>query len=271
MKKPPLHLYRMSLNMKSVHIQCLNEHKDVVKGANASGFIIREKEVLYLYTCWHVVTGYDMHDIKIGTTLPNRKYFELNLQNCANPQEGIQVIGGNQSAVIPLYSDQGLPLWVQNKQDIPNPDLNNINLKVPFWHDAIKLPLPESISVSNMQIIDNDDLLLHNSPLLGEKIYIVGYPYGYSAFGMEQPTPIVLTRFLAADRIKGRQTELLLDGAGAPGMSGGPTFVERDNRLYLFGLYTGIIYPDYLIEKKEKSTALGSCCNLVLWWSVENE
>jgi len=257
--------------MKSVHIQCLNEHKNVINGANASGFIVREKEKLFLYTCWHVITGYNMHDVKVGRKLPNRKYLEVTLQGCDKRQEGVQVIGGNQSLILPLYSEEDLPLWIQNKQDVPNTDLNNINLKVPFWHDVIKLALPDDIAVSDMQIIKEDEILHHNSPMLGEKIYIVGFPYGYSTLGMEQPTPIVLTRFLAADRIKDRQSELLIDGSGAPGMSGGPAFVERDNSMHLIGAYTGVIYPDYEIEKNEKSTALGACSNMVLWWSVENE
>jgi hypothetical protein len=157
---------------------------------------------------------------------------------------------------------------VQNKQDAPHPDLNSINLKVPFWHDAVKLPLSKDISVSDMQIIKESEVW-KNFTMIGEKIYIVGYPYGYSALGMEQPTPIVLTRFLAADRIKDRQSEILLDGPGAPGMSGGPAFIERGNALHLLGIYTGLIYPDHVVEKNEKSTALGTCSNMTLWWIIE--
>ena len=107
--------------------------------------------------------------------------------------------------------------------------------------------------------------------MVGEKLYIVGYPYGYSALGTEQPTAIILTRFIAAERIKDRQTEILLDGPGAPGMSGGPVFIEHDAVLYLLGIYTGLIYPDHVIEKNEKTTALGTMSNMVLWWTVENE
>lgn len=271
MNKPPLHFYRMSLNMKSTHIQCLDENKKAIKGANASGFIVKEKGELFLYTCWHVVTGYNLHDIKIGNKLPDRKYIEVTLQNCEKCQPGVQVIGGNQSSTLTLYDENGFPLWIQNSQDVPNPDLNAIHLKVPFWHDVVKLALPKNIVVSEMQVIKEDEILFNNSPMIGDKLYIVGYPYGYSALGMEQPTPIVLTRFLAADRIKDRQSELLLDGPGAPGMSGGPVFMERNNSLHLIGIYTGLIYPDYMVEKNEKSTALGTCSNMVLWWAVENE
>jgi hypothetical protein len=57
-----------------------------------------------------------------------------------------------------------------------------------------------------------------------------------------------------------------LDSGGAPGMSGGPVFVERDNDIALLGLYTGIIYPDPAIEPNRKVTALGSCANLSSCW-----
>ena len=269
MNKPPLHFYRMSLNMKAVHVQCLDKHKEPIKNGNASGFLLQEKGELFLYTCWHVVTGYNMHDVEVKEP-PDRRFIEVYLQDCKTPQPGIQCIGGNQSSIIPLYDENDSPVWVQNQQDIPHPDLNSIKLKIPFWHDTVKLLLPKDISISDMQIIKEEEVW-RNSPMIGEKIYIVGYPYGYSALGMEQPTPIVLTRFLAAERIKDRKTEILLDGPGAPGMSGGPAFIERDNVLYLFGMYTGLIYPDHVIEKNEKSTALGTCSNMVIWWEIKNE
>jgi len=49
-------------------------------------------------------------------------------------------------------------------------------------------------------------------------------------------------------------------------MSGGPVFVERDNDIALLGVYTGVIYPDPVIKRNAKVTALGSCANLSLCW-----
>jgi hypothetical protein len=42
---------------------------------------------------------------------------------------------------------------------------------------------------------------------------------------------------------------VLIDGIGAPGMSGGPVFIERNQKLILYGIYTGLIYPDYDINQ----------------------
>lgn len=62
-----------------------------------------------------------------------------------------------------------------------------------------------------------------------------------------------------------------MDGAGAPAMSGGPVFVERESGIYLLGMYTGLIYPDHVIDANEKMTALGTCSNmtLALWGHLQ--
>jgi hypothetical protein len=41
--------------------------------------------------------------------------------------------------------------------------------------------------------------------MLADKLLIVGYPYGYGAHGRNQPTPVVLTRFVVATRVSDGQ------------------------------------------------------------------
>lgn len=254
---------RTSLSFRAVHIQCLDCDNADIRNANASGFIVNENNQLFLYTCWHVVAGYDMHNIKVGRHLPNRESLRVTLQNYETLQPGVSSLGGNQSITIPLYSgeEQNLfPVWIQEKKDKPHADLNSINVKVPSLHD---------VAVSDMQTLSNDDIYT-SLPVTGDKLLIVGFPYGYSVLGMQQPTPIVLTRFLADWRyVEGRDMHLLMDGPGAPGMSGGPVFVERDDALYLTGIYTGLIYPDHIIGQNDKTTALGIYCNMIAWSAVE--
>jgi hypothetical protein len=214
-----------------------------------------------------------MNDIKIGRSLPNIASLRVTLQNYEVRQPGIEVIGGNQSITLPLYNGEENnrhSVWIQERKDQPHIDLNSINIKVPSWHDVVKIPLPKDVAVSDMQTLSGDDIYM-NTPMIGDKLYIVGFPYGYSALGLQQPTPIVLTRFLAANSMEGRVMDMLMDGPCAPGMSGGPVFVEHSNALYLTGMYTGLIYPDYLNEKYEKTTALGTYCNMIMWWKDENK
>lgn len=270
MPKPPLHIFRLHLPYKSVHVQCLDNDGKEISNATASGFIVNEKGKLFLYTCWHVVTGYDMHEVKIRRSHPNRHKLRVTLQQHETRQPGVNVTGGSQSFDIELYDeeDQQLrPKWNQESQDRPNLDLNIINIKVPKWFDVVKLTIPDGINIPPMQIFSEDEIY-RNSAQIGDKIYIVGYPYGYSALGLGQPTSVVITRHVAATSIQERDNQMLLDGPGAPGMSGGPILIEKDNAIYLTGIYTGLIYPDYIIEKNEKTTALGTYCNLIVWWSA---
>ena len=163
-------------------------------------------------------------------------------------------------------AESKVALWYQDKRHVPNPDLNAVNIFVPFWHDAIKVLLPESTRTSDSQVIEEENAFPGNTLLtVGDRIYVVGFPYGYSPVGEEQPTPVVLTRFVAATRIGDRHQEILLDGFGAPCMSGGPVFVERGENITLLGLYTGLIYPDHRIPSNEKVTALGTCSDMCLY------
>lgn len=264
----PLHLQRYNLPFKAVHLQCLDHDKKPIQKCVASGLLRRESDQLFLYTCWHFVTGFDKNDIKVSHELPNRGFIRVTLQGAQLDQPGIEVIGENQSLTIPLYDTSTKPLqplWSQDDMDIPHPDLSAINIRVPFWHDAVKLRLPSDLQISDVQLVPETPYFA-DIPQAGEPVFLVGYPYGYSAVGAKQPTPVVLTRHVAAMRVEDRQQELLLDGPGAPGMSGGPVFIERNSQLLVLGLYTGLIYPDHIVEQNEKTTALGTCSNMVMCW-----
>ncbi len=261
------------LPLCGIRVECLDEHQQPIRGAVASGFLRRENDTLYLYTAWHVVTGFNPHYVEIGFQLPRRRYIRIALQDAQDPQPGVQTIGGSQSVVVALYEDPAAssgplrPRWLQNDQHIPHDLLNSVGLFVPFWHDVVKIALPEILRVSDMQVVAEDQLMTGKGPLIsvGEKCLIVGYPYGFSAaIGVDQPTPVVFTRFIASSHIAGkRKFEFFLDGYGAPGMSGGPVFLERDGQLHLFGVYTGDIFPDHEIGR-EKTTALGTVANITL-------
>ena len=260
--KKHLHAYKFHLDMTGVQIQVLDKLGKIIK--IASGFITREGNRYALNTCWHVVTGYDPSDIKIGQQEPQPVALRINLQD-AKAKPGMTIVGGKQSLTLPLYDREEMPripLWLQDAQHIIHADLNNVNLRVPFWHDAVQLLLPEDIRLSDFQVVDENDRATH-MPMITDKVHIVGFPHGYSAAGSEQPTPIVLTRHIAATSVRGMATEILMDGPGTPGMSGGAVYTEFDNRLLLLGIYTGNVFPDYP-ESNIQCTTLGKFCSLAL-------
>jgi hypothetical protein len=260
---------RSELSFRSVQLRCLDEGRKPLKHASASGFVRIEDGVPFLYTCWHVVTGYDRNDLRVTNALPKRAFLEVFVQDDQQQTDSTQVAGGLPSFTIPLYDESARPkkpLWYQDRAHLPHPDLNSIGLCVPSWHDAVKIPLPTDAKVSQWQLVSNPVLASNSMLKPGDKIYVVGFPYGASTGGLGLPTPVVLTRFVTATAVSGRPQEFLLDSGGAPGMSGGPVFVERDNDIALLGVYTGVIYPDPVIEPNAKVTALGSCANLSLCW-----
>jgi len=84
-----LHFYRMQLAFRAVHIEILNAQKKVLK--NATGFIMKDEGRHFLYTCWHVVTGYDPNNIQVGLEEPKRLFLLINLQNSETRQPGVTV------------------------------------------------------------------------------------------------------------------------------------------------------------------------------------
>jgi hypothetical protein len=265
-------LSQWTLPLKAVHIQALDEHGEKIPGAFASGFISQEENTYFLYTCWHVVTGYDMHEVihGIGLQVPPKRFaLRVTLQD-AIPSGPTVGIGGRQEITVPLYQSKNYPLkplWYQDPRDVPQADLNTIGIKVPQLFDAIKIPLPKDLRIERIQIITDSQCWTHGAEV-GTQLFVVGFPYGYSSLGMSQPTPIVLTQHVAATGLSGRAMEILLDRPGAPGMSGGPVFVRNQNGLYLLGIYTGIIYPDHVLNspQRERVTALGICSNIGFCW-----
>ena len=169
---------------------------------------------MFLYTCWHVVTELNPNQLKVPLQLPERRSLGVTMTMISPETAALQTIGGAQSFTVPLYEDvhkMQKPLWYQDDQHVPNEDLNNVGLFVPFWHDVVKLKIPNDVHVHDYQLID-ETRLAHgiSENQLGEKCFVVGFPFGYSTLGNDQPTPVVLTRFVAGNRIESRRQQILL-------------------------------------------------------------
>ena len=252
---------------KAVRIEILDQHGQAVivtprNGERrgpvvASGFLLQDEADLYLYTCWHVVTGIELANPVLPGTHQRRSRLKISMQRSEK----------SDSFEVELYEKSGedvfLPRWEQDEQSVSNSSLAMANLVQPFWHDIVRIRLPPSLVTSSLQVLSRfdlwRDLIAPADPLL-----LVGYPYGFSARELT-PTPIVLKRHVAAIARDGARREILIDGTGAPGMSGGPVFYESDNRLYLFGMYVGVIFPDAAPDNEpERPGALGIVCPMNL-------
>jgi hypothetical protein len=181
----------------------------------------------------------------------------VTLQGVEREPAYVEKIGGSREVLVDLYRADGTPAWLQDRHYIPNADVQNFGFRFPFWHDAVKIALP-GIDLSSAQAID-EGAVSSRMLLPTERLFIVGYPHGYSA--LDNPTPIVLTAHIAALRFGQNRQELLLDRAGAPGMSGSPVFLEDEIGLRLIGIYTGVIRP-----AGSGGISLGTCADMRLCW-----
>lgn len=247
---------RFSLPLKAVFIECLGAN-DKVRSVG-SGFIYKHGTGFYVCTCWHVVTGYNPDDLKVKFP-PDRVAIIMHWQG-VKLKINKSTHTGHQSLRIELYDYSTVPptpVWLQNESTVQHPDLSAINIRVPALLDLVMIRLPDDIKVSRSQYIDESEKFSDVLLTVGKKVFLVGYPYGYSTLGRSQPMPVVLTRFIAANMVEKAPTSALLDGAGAGGMSGCPVFIENDDQILLAGIYTGSIYPDHIIQENNPVTALG--------------
>jgi len=267
------------LYLTAVLLEFLDKDKQLIPNTYASGFIRQEADNLYLYTCWHVVTGYNPDDIKTSNSLPNRRYLKVTTTLNENVG-GLNRLGGFFDFTLDLYDHQSLPLWLQDPKKKDCFELEAINLQVPEVYDVVKIKIPEhlheKISV-NQYITEHQSLTMHQdepSIYIGEKLIIVGFPFGFSASD-RSPTAVALTRFSATSNLPVFHVPILIDGIGAPGMSGAPVFIERQGNLKLCGIYCGSIHPDHRSSNGPciRVTDLGKMYNLSMvfteYWPLE--
>ncbi len=106
------------------------------------------------------------------------------------------------------------------------------------------LNCPIGFTPASTQTIDIDRFATGRHLLPGDRLYIVGFPHGYSAYGDAEPTPITLVRNLASAGNAEFFNESLLDAACAPAMSGAPVFADLEQEMKVVGIYVGSVYTD---------------------------
>src|SRR5579863_6014395 len=179
---------RHVMQFRAVRIEILDQHGQSVmvtprngerRGpAVASGFLLRDDTELYLYTCWHVVTGIELANPVLPGTNQRRSRLKVSMQ---------RTVGGSDSFEVELYEPSGeksgeavfLPRWEQDQQSVSNSSLAMANLVQPFWHDIVRIRVPPGIVNSTAPVLSRLDLWAE--PIApAEPLMLVGYPYGFS-------------------------------------------------------------------------------------------
>ncbi|MCA9233620.1 MAG: hypothetical protein KDA57_23470, partial [Planctomycetales bacterium] len=89
----PPGLQRMVLPLSAVLIQALDASGKPIRGATASGFLRREGESVFLYTCWHVVTELNPNQLKVPLQLPERRSLGVTMTMISPETAALQTIG----------------------------------------------------------------------------------------------------------------------------------------------------------------------------------
>lgn len=219
----------------------------------ATGFLMQARDFLSLYTCWHVVAGFDPLDPPARYP-PRRIILIVETMRREQRQPGVEVVGGSAEVCqIPLFDERGNPVWLQPAS------------REAAFDGAIGYPFMDAVRINMNKYSDEelkafppcDDIM--NDIEVGDDAFIVGFPYGYSPWP-NTPGAVFVRRTKAAF---GPFLPAVLDGPGAKGMSGSPLVTKRDGEWRLCGMYTGVAFPDRPL-KQESGFPLGKYLPLVV-------
>lgn len=275
----PVRTAKLMLPLKAVRIAFLDENLKPAPAFNssgaavgqavASGFMFRTAAGLFVATCWHAVSGVQSFDRpKVPPLGPRRAYADILCQGY-EPQSspGMDTLGGVRTfrlEILDLKSPvPSVPLWWQRDRLGDNEEMSQANLARPKYADLVLIKVPDQHRFASEQILSEQELW-NDMVLPTDAVSIAGYPYGFNPNPIS-PTPVLITRNVAAaiGQTGGSAHEFMLDGMAAPGMSGGPVFIERTGKLYLCGIYTGCRFPDKGMQP-ERVTALGTAHSTTL-------
>jgi hypothetical protein len=222
----------------------------------ATGFLVSEPAGTFLYTCWHVVTGMDPRNpdpmswvrYKDRAAEPRVSDLRVHYRNCEAVQGGVLTHAISKSMTLPLY-DQGSsifrPRWIQIAGETEHADLNRVGIRVPLHLDLVRLPFPLKDDFERDTITIPEAWITPDIPLPGEKISIVGYPFGFSLLGELTTEPLHLTRFVASRSSTPKDPfAVIVDGGAFPGMSGAPVFFVAGGRVVVIGVYARVVFTD---------------------------
>ena len=223
--------------------------------SHASGFLIKERDGLSLYTCWHVLVGFDPENqpIKYPPIRSKLRVFAIaSAPLIADDNQTLvgEKIGGQSFVDVSLYKGDGKPLWIQQKDDGAQ---TNVDLAIPHF-DCVRLDATKY--ESNFRFSFEADDALSGLLTVGDDCFIVGFPFGYSPI-KDTPHPTFLKRSVASI-VATSGNASLLDGPGASCMSGCPILFKHSGIWKIAGLYMGVAFPESLRFSSERLDTEGS-------------
>lgn len=261
---------RSQMTFKCVHLSFIDSQGRAVRDSMdrprvATGFLRREAGVLFLYTCWHVVTGIDfLHPKLPPVSEPRRTRLQVTFQLAASESPGVsRIAAGRHTFSVPLYEDESclpaIPRWEQSVACRDVPEIDAAGLRVPFRYDMVRLDLT-GLDLPFLTSVQMVDITLWTHAIdPGDRLFVAGFPFGFTGDG-EDIEAVLLSRMCAESSWKNTAHGTFLDSPCAPGMSGSPVLLEMGSHLFLAGLYTGARFPEGPTDRPDRLAALGTFC-----------
>lgn len=236
----------------------IERFKDGKEKGSATGFFFTHNQSIFLVTNKHVIYENDYYN---SNSVPKVNKFRLLLHT--NPND----LSQNESLDIDLF-EKGKKIWLEHK---------NINV------DVILIPLRLDRNKYLIVPLDKTFLELENLVIQFEKIFVMGYPYGW--FDRKINLPITRVGHLASPfRIPFHGMPIMLgDVETHKGMSGGPVYIElkdyttqeRGNRIkhlgatkiILAGIHSGQPKWNLIDKKTGKISGTVSHSLIFIWFS----
>jgi hypothetical protein len=127
------------LSERSIRLELLDEDGSVV--SFGTGIMMSEDNGVFLYTCWHTVTGYDFLNLKVIYP-PRIKSVALHTKVIRQENPAVVAVGGETRDLYSLYDENGDPIWEQEEGERPHLDLNEIGVRVPKHCDIVSVLPP---------------------------------------------------------------------------------------------------------------------------------
>lgn len=236
----------------------IERFKDDAESGSATGFFFAHNESIFLVTNKHVIYGDDYHK---SDSIPKVNKFRLLLHT--NPNN----LAENKSLDINLFEGDK-KIWLEHK---------NTNI------DIILVPL--KLDRNKYLIVPADKTLLEfeNLVIQFEKLFVMGYPYGW--FDRKINLPITRVGHLSSPfRIPFHGMPVMLgDVETHKGMSGGPVYMELKDyttqegnnrtkhlgatKIILAGIHSGQPRWDLIDKKTGKISESISHSLIFIWFS----
>lgn len=211
--------------------------------AHATGFLYRKNEEFYLITNLHVASGrniFTQQPLDKNAVLPTSITFTSSILN----KDGVISKVMKFELRIPLYDEQGFPIWLVHPKFKRTVDIAAIPIKL------LNSPLKESEKFCCITDIELQNDLVFD---VSDDVFVVGYPFGRgSVFSTLLPVPVWKRASIASEMdwhyYMDDRPVFLVDTTTKTGMSGSP----------VIGITKGIM------RTKNGSVTLGTGCAMQL-------